>query len=154
MFKIIVKSDRATTYLKTLSGKLSSHKEFFVREVRPLLIEEITTVFDEEGNPAWPPLNPDYEARKFVQYPGKTILRRTDRLFTSYTRVAAEGNLSEISDFALQHGTNIPYAAYHEFGTTRVPHRPILGAIAEDSTFSDKLKRALEQWLIEQLSAN
>ena len=72
-------------------------------------------------------------------------------MFDSYIAIGAEGNISNIQAFALTHGTNIPYAIHQEFGTARMPARPILSTIAQSDQFGERLKRALEEWLSDQI---
>lgn len=79
--------------------------------------------FQSEGQAAsggWSPLSPTYAAWKARNYPGKTILRRTDELFESLTEGPAIF-ISEPSYMVI--GTDVPYAAYHQAGGPNLPQR-------------------------------
>lgn len=71
---------------------------------------------------AWAPLSPRYAAWKANHYPGKTILRRTDELFRSLTRVPMD--VHRVTPSAAEFGTDVPYAIFHQLGTKHMPARP------------------------------
>lgn len=83
-----------------------------------------------EGNVEWKPLSNAYATWKSWAYPTKTILRLTDRMFRSLTQKDAEGSIFEIEGSVIvgkqdmRIGTSIPYAIYHQAGTSRMPKRP------------------------------
>lgn len=91
------------------------------------VVEEVTLQFATEGSrfgAAWAPLTPAYAAWKAVHYPGKTILRRTDKLFESLTvRPLAVERIGKQSATV---GTDVSYAKYHAKGTSKMPSRPFL----------------------------
>jgi phage gpG-like protein len=79
--------------------------------------------FRTEGGYAsggWPPLSPRYAAWKSRNFPGKTILRRTDELFLSLTTgpavFVAEPRL-------LIMGSDVEYGGYHQRGAGVLPQR-------------------------------
>lgn len=60
---------------------------------------------------SWRPLSAKYAAWKRARFPGKTILRRTDRLFHSLVR-RGPGSYVESSPKRLVIGTSIEYAGF------------------------------------------
>lgn len=96
------------------------------------VVEEVTLNFASEGERfghAWAPLSPAYAAWKSLHYPGKTILRRTDKLYESLTvRPLA---IERIGKQSATVGTDVPYARYHRDGTDKMPSRPFLELTAE-----------------------
>lgn len=79
-------------------------------------------IFSAQGIPSWPSLSPAYARRKAAIAPGKTILRRTDRLYSSLTDETAD-SVYAVEPRTLQMGTVVPYSRYHQQGTERVPQR-------------------------------
>lgn len=68
----------------------------------------------------WAPLSPRYAAWKAVNFPGKTILRRTDHLYRSLT----EGpDIAIIEPGYMILGTSVVYAEHHQRGGGRLPRR-------------------------------
>lgn len=74
------------------------------------------------GSAGWAPLSPRYAAWKAVHYPGKTILRRTDELFTSLTH-GPQVRVLEPSYVIL--GSAVPHGAYHQTGDGLPRRRPV-----------------------------
>mgnify|MGYP000943539208 CR=1 FL=1 len=88
--------------------------------------------FDTEGQGEWEPLSPTYAAWKAVHYPGKSMLRREDRLIDSLTRETGD-SVREFEALQMKWGTKVPYAQYHQQGRG-VPQRRVV-----DLTEDDKL---------------
>lgn len=72
----------------------------------------------------WAPLDTEYGAWKMSRFPGAPPLVRTGRLFASLT----SQNMASISmkpkSFTI--GTNVEYAKFHQYGTTKMAKRKIL----------------------------
>ena len=101
------------------------------RVIAPALLVTIRQIVREQfaaqgrgviGN--WKKLSIDYAKAKEKKYPGKTILRASDKLFDS---LISRTNYSIVSirKSELIYGTNVPYAAFHEDGTRKMTRRPI-----------------------------
>lgn len=73
----------------------------------------------------WPPLSASYARWKMRHFPGKTILRRTDRMYKSLVQKTSD-SIQRISMTELELGTAVPYASFHQRGTTRMPARMIV----------------------------
>lgn len=86
------------------------------RKIEPEFTIVIQTRFTQEG-PGWLQLaHPEQKAKKF---PGKTILRATDRLFLSFEK-DDPGNISRIEELSAEFGSNVEYA------TDAAAKRPII----------------------------
>jgi phage gpG-like protein len=103
-------------------------------DIRNFLMQVMREQFDTEGARAakWQPLSKTYAAWKSRNYPGKTILRRTDRLFNSLTTLGAPDQVFESDKLSMIFGTRVPYAAKHQLGEGRVPQRRILSLTVKD----------------------
>lgn len=86
----------------------------------------------------WDPLTPEYAAWKAEHYPGKPIMRRTDRLWASLT----EGpQVREEHARSLRLGTTVPYA---EASSKK---RPVVPEVS-DST-AEEWAQVLGRWVSE-----
>jgi phage gpG-like protein len=78
-----------------------------------------------KGGGLWPALAPSTVARKKRRGTlAKGILRDTDKLYTSL-RKGSPGNVNRDLPDGVQRGTNVPYAIFHQMGTSKMPARPI-----------------------------
>lgn len=93
-------------------------------KIAPRFYGIIRRKFQQEG-PGWQALSPAYAARKAEIYGNKTILRATDALYNSFQPGAA-GNVQRISPTSAEYGTNVSYAVFHQFGTSRMPARSVI----------------------------
>lgn len=100
------------------------------KDFQPFWQENERTLFAAQGIPSWPSLSPAYAARKARIFPGKTILRRTDRLFLSLTAGGSD-SMYLPGPRTLLMGTTTPYAKYHTTGTGRMPARPHVDLLPE-----------------------
>lgn len=91
--------------------------------------------FETEGGSQWTPLSPRYAAWKDKAYPGKTILRRDDRLFQAVTGQPgdAEVRSSELHIYL----RGVPYWRAHDQGIGRLPVRKVI---------SEQIKVRRVQW--------
>jgi hypothetical protein len=71
-------------------------------------------VFAAEGIPRWPRLSPAYADWKRRHYPGKTILRRTDRMYRSLTRAGNPDMIWQVTPRTIRYGTKVPYHRFTE----------------------------------------
>jgi len=129
--------DELESDIEQLAKSISDLTEYWQEYVHPYLVDEVDLIFSDEP---WVPLNPIYEEEKAREYPGKTILRRTDRLYESYLygHVFGTGGVAEASEDNFEYGTDVPYAYYHEFGITpadgwgNLPKRAVIDTLLEN----------------------
>ncbi|MDE2097862.1 MAG: phage virion morphogenesis protein [Patescibacteria group bacterium] len=77
-----------------------------------------------EGGEEWQQLSPEYEKWKEVHFPGKPILQRTGDLYKSLTSASDPNTVNRQERKTLTLGSKVPYAIYHQRGTSRMPARP------------------------------
>jgi phage gpG-like protein len=85
------------------------------------------TLFATQGRSAgllWPGLSARYAAWKARFFPGKTLLRRSDRLYASLTAPYHSDQVYRPGLRSLEVGTQVPYAAHLESGKGRWWQRP------------------------------
>ncbi len=92
--------------------------------------ESMANVFSAEGafeeRSRWQELSPAYAKWKARHFPGRKILERTGRMKRSLTTKGGPDNVLEITPKSLSVGTRVPYAMYHQKGTSRMPMRKII----------------------------
>jgi phage gpG-like protein len=93
------------------------------------------------GSGGWAPLKPTYGAWKARNYPGKTILRRTDDLFKSLTQRPYGIEVIEPSYMIL--GSDVEYGGYHQRGDGQKQRRPVELPEAERREWVRLLQRYL-----------
>lgn len=105
----------------------------FDKHLWPLVTEALETEerrqFSEEGGGpnrgAWEALSPDYGKWKSQHYPGHPILQRTGALVQGLTDSSSQYAQRSANGDALVFGTiGLPYASFHQLGTSRMPDRP------------------------------
>jgi len=88
--------------------------------------DSIDQVFADGGDPVeWPALSPAYEGWKNAAYPGAPIMRLSDRLYESLTNQTSE-TIWQVGPKHIEFGSRVPYFEYHQYGTSKMPARPVL----------------------------
>jgi len=119
-------SQRVSLRARLLEMKRRAHNlEVPFRAFLEFWYERERREFEIEGDPAWPALSPLYRAWKARHFPGKTILRRTDRLYESLTSPGGE-NIAMVTPRTIRFGTRVPYWGHHQRGSGVLPRRPPL----------------------------
>lgn len=104
-----------------LTGEMVQH---FNKAIPKSFYDTNKRLFKSEGKTGdhgnWKPLNEDYAAWKAKKFPGKTIMRRTDRGYKSLTGHTGDsikfiGNIPG-GRFAIRMGTAIDYMEYWQKG--------------------------------------
>lgn len=90
----------------------------------------------------WAPLDPTYAAWKAVRFPGRPTLVQNGRLFRSLT---ADNAGAAVGPNEVVVGTNLRYAKFHQYGTTKMPKREIM---FEPRGFHKDLKDKVYNWVI------
>ena len=118
-----------------------------LEEVVDALIETFRDAFRTEGSSSgssWAPLSEAYRRAKARRYPGRTILIRRGTLYSSLVEGGA-GGIREVRSKYAAIGTAVPYARYHQSGTSRMPARPIIRVSAEDR---NEITRIVHRYLV------
>lgn len=90
----------------------------------------------------WAPLDAEYGSWKMTRFPGAPPLVRTGRLFASLTGENMASVSMKPKSFTI--GTNVEYAKFHQYGTTKMAKRKILFVPAE---FSKKFANDAASWV-------
>ena len=119
MLRVQVQLDSATALLAALGVRLDSSDDLLAPAL-PVVAAAIERNFDEGGRPLpWAPLTPRYAAYKARRFgAGLRILERSGALRRSIS--------TRLEGGALVASTDVPYAAFHQYGTRRLPARPFL----------------------------
>jgi len=97
--------------LQRLEAEFSDWKQQF-EKLAPESTVTIQRVFEQEG-PGWLALVRTYAAQKAKKYPGKTILRRTDKGYLSFAKDAS-GNVTRIEALWAEYGSAVSYLVFHQ----------------------------------------
>ena len=74
------------------------------------------------------------------------LLVRTGALRDSLTRNGAAGHIEEMDQQTLSVGSRLPYAIFHQFGTRRMPARPLIVlSDARSARWAEFVRNAIEE---------
>jgi phage gpG-like protein len=76
------------------------------------------------GKP-WAPLDKEYGSWKSARFPGTVTMVQTGELFRSLINMN-DSAVNVISKDTATFGTNVEYAKFHQYGTTKMPARKIV----------------------------
>jgi len=80
------------------------------------------------------------------QAQGLPLLVRSGALRASLTRKGAAGSIEDIDGQTLSIGSRLPYAIFHQFGTRRMPARPLIVlSDARSARWTEFVRRAIEE---------
>ena len=103
--------------LNTLESRIS-HLEPALSRMAEEFNRQMAAVFASEGRTAgasWAALSPRYAAWKARRFPGKSILRRSDRLYSSLVGPTSD-SIREVGPDYILLGTRVPYGIRHQMG--------------------------------------
>jgi len=118
--------DDARNYLEEVDRRLNDFRPLFLKIQKELEMSwssNFTTLGLTSGSP-WKPLDSQYGSWKAVNFPGAPPMVKTGQLFSSLSDLRGKPN--EIERMRARFGTNIEYAKFHQYGTTRMPKRQIV----------------------------
>jgi HK97 gp10 family phage protein len=135
------------THLATLSREVHKHNERALDKALQVIQDDAEAQIghyqDAIGHfPGWPALADSTEAEKErLGYPLDSPLLRTGELQESFSH-RAEGNTGLV-------GSTDGTMVYHEFGTSKMPPRPVMGPAVIKS--EEKVKQILGDALVEAI---
>lgn len=91
--------------------KIKDLSPFWKRSARPLIVNDVKKVFATDGFGRWKKREDSDETHP--------LLRDTLKLYNSWTKVSAEGNIYQVNEKSITWGTNLKYAKYQEHGEGR-----------------------------------
>lgn len=131
------------------------------REVGEKLQYDFAKNFEGEGGQfggwsKWAPLAESTvaERRRLGYGAAHPILQRTGALYESVVVEGAPDNVFQVKPNGLQLGSTLYYAAFHEYGTVRMPRRAVVGLSAERRGFgapSESVVGILSAYLMQAL---
>ena len=117
--------------------------EFWKKSVRPSIIYEVKQVFETDGWGSW--------AKRKDDEP-HPLLRKTGKLYNSWIKTGAPGNVFRFDKRWMEWGSSIPYGKYHEWGTSKMVERPIgrniLGSNRGGKTFESRLNKLITRYIL------
>lgn len=129
MLNIKLEFDNEVQFSRTFTRFVSQLRD--LRDVWPAVVIDLREITQEQftgqgvgDSGQWAALSPRYAAWKRRHYPGKTILRRTDRLIESLTGNKLDSIVNLRPDH-LEFGTRVPYAIFHQRGSGKQKRRKI-----------------------------
>ena len=96
------------------------------------------------GGRTWAPLSPSYSAWKVSRGRSGQILVDTGRLRRSLTQRPFGHEV--ITPQRFEFGTDVPYAVYHQQGTSKMPARP---PVQSDEIFESEVARMLGPYIVD-----
>ena len=120
-------------------GKKAGNLRGLMDEVGQQMETRVSNRFETESDPSGTP---------WMQWADSTIASYPDdgngRILDRYGQVGMLASLGhQADDSSVTYGFAMPYAAYHEFGTTRMPRRGLLTLDPDAGTLSDDDQRAV-----------
>ena len=124
MVKVKIKGLTSLNNLLNKLGKaVSDNKKFLTDVASPEIKKEVTRVFTSKGFGGWPPLAPStLRYKRRYGYPSDPLVR-TGEMKDDMTNLSGV----TITSNRLIYESSTPYAGYHEYGTSRIPARPVFG---------------------------
>ena len=116
--------DRTFLRLSDTAKNMEPLWERFLKELRDIARLQ----FESEGSygsGGWPALAESTIESKQSRGKDNGILRASNDLFNSLTS-EGPGSIADISKEWLRYGTSIPYAGFHQSGTTNMPQRRVV----------------------------
>jgi len=135
--KITIKVDAraAIKLMKSMERRSLDFKPVFRWAKRELGLMNAAN-FTSNGLPVggWSPLSPAYSAWKSVNFPGRPTMIRSGKLFNSLRSL--DGPVNSIGFTKATFGTDVEYAKFHQYGTTKMAKRKL---VYEPAGFAQRL---------------
>ena len=151
---------KAQAFITDLENRFDDYTRLWTDFVTPLIISEISYIFETEGRGEWPPLSPQYRLWKEANYPDKTILRLEDNYIQAATSTSHPGNIARflpkemtwgISGGYFESAFGENYPERHELGIG-VPARPVFDLVTAGGRLDENIAALGEKWAREELA--
>lgn len=121
-----------------------------LKRVKVMLVSETKQNFVRATTPAGKPWKP-FKRPPSKKRGGKKakLLRDTGRLMASVTSTGADGHVETLTKVRLVWGTNLKYAAAHNFGIHMIPAREYIGV---NSKIMTRTEQILAEFAEEQIA--
>ena len=130
-------------FIEGLERELLDLRPLWDRLINRVIIADIVEVFQSDGRSRWPPR---------VDNLPHPLLRKSRRLYRSLTEQSHSDNISNKGRTSLEYGSSVPYHNIHEEGRGRVPARPVLGLLTEDSNFEQEIEREINDYFQDRIN--
>lgn len=123
--KVNVDTSRVRRRFAAMARRSDDFKPVFrwmFQQLQQAHMRNFQTQGAESGSP-WKPLDPQYASWKTENYGAKGILVRTGDLQNSLTMNSSRGSVRDMGRRTAYFGTHIPYAKFHQAGTTNMAQR-------------------------------
>lgn len=154
-------AERVSVGLTRFLSQIRDFRPFWRWVLAPWFFGLVVENFHQQGRPigGWRPLSPRYAAWKAKRYPGKTILRRSDRLIDSLTwtgtRLKGAEGIARFTEHAADLGTAVPYARPHQFGSKTRPNQPPQRRFLYLPPHGSRtIAKLLQRWSVETLRSH
>lgn len=125
--------------LSRFGDEVSDFSEFWDTKFKLFFYSTEQLTFAGGGGGTWPALSDRYRRWKNQHFPSAPILTLTGAMKASLLAPDATGSIWRPSALSLEVGSAVPYATYHQSGTSRMPARPPLRFAQADSQRVGKL---------------
>ena len=127
--------------LRALAAHIINPAEFLQDVAVPYLRKDIRRAFQSHGYRTWRPLAQSTVAQKAKGGYSTAPLVRTGR----YQRTTESLKGLRVRRNVLELDSPIPYAVYHEYGTRRIPARPVFSLVTK--RLERELPRLFDRWV-------
>lgn len=143
--RIRVDAKRAIKQMREMERRSKDFRPVF-RWAKKELEKANKANFTANGLPVggWSPLDARYGAWKAREFPGQPIMQATGRLFRSLASL--DGSPNRIGRTSAEFGTEIEYAKFHQYGTSKMAKRQI---VYEPRGFARTLGRIVGQHIVD-----
>jgi len=133
--KITIDARAAIKRMKDMERRSTDFKSVFRWAKRELGLMNAQN-FTSNGLPVggWSPLDPKYAAWKAIHFPGAPTMVRSGKLFNSLRSL--NGGVNSIGLKKATFGTDVEYAKFHQYGTTKMAKRKL---VFEPAGFAERL---------------
>ncbi len=123
--KVTVHAEKAIKRMRDMERRSKDFRAVF-RWAKKELEKANKENFAASGLPVggWAPLDQKYSAWKSVNFPGRPILEATGNLKNSLVRL--DGPTNKIRLKSAEFGTDVEYAKFHQYGTSKMAKRQIV----------------------------
>ena len=124
----------------------AEHPRAIFNHARILLQTAYADNFAQAGLPSggWAPLDAKYAAWKMVHFPGAPIMVQDGSLLASLTN--PRNSASRIGDSEAEFGTNVEFAKFHQYGTTKMAKRKL---VFEPPLFAETMAQDLSRYVVD-----
>ncbi len=133
--KIKVDARAAIARMKAMERRSKDFRSVF-RWAKKELERANAANFTQNGLPVggWRPLDPQYASWKARRFPGAPTLVASGKLFRELRSLDGPANSIRLTSATF--GTDLEYAKFHQYGTSKMPKRKI---IYEPNLFAERL---------------